>query len=148
MTDKLVVDTCVFIKGFFNVKSDCGELLSMLKKVDARLVFSQDTLGEWLYILKRTCHKSGISDGQMKEVMQEAMNIFRMGKSTNTRHINQDEIAFVNDPDDQMFVNTAYAAKADYVITLDKKSGILSLKNVPFKCCTPKQYLQEMKALR
>jgi Predicted nucleic acid-binding protein, contains PIN domain len=44
-----------------------------------------------------------------------------------------------------MFVDLAYSAKIDYIITLDEKSGLLKLKNSSFNVCTPEQYLEIVK---
>jgi predicted nucleic acid-binding protein len=40
-----------------------------------------------------------------------------------------------------MLVEAAYASDADYLITSDKKSGILELDKTPFRCYTPSEYL-------
>ncbi|PKR82843.1 putative toxin-antitoxin system toxin component, PIN family [Heyndrickxia camelliae] len=143
MTDKLVIDTCVFIEGIFGDEGNPSSLLlEQLDSLDARLVFSQDSIGELLYILKRECNEIQLSDTDIMEILTDIMSLFQRGKSINIKHYkNQKGRVRARDKDDQMFIDAAFASKSSHLITLDKKSGILNLKNTPFICCTPKSYI-------
>jgi len=147
MTDRLVIDTCVFVEGIFKEDANPSKLLlESLDQLDARLVFSQNMIGELMYILKRSCNHFGFDEEETSEILFLATSWFRIGKSTNTRKIEQDKKRPKSlDKDDQMFIDAAYSSKASHIITLDKKSGILKLKNVPFICCTPESYLTSIK---
>lgn len=146
MTSRMVVDTNVFVEALFGVEtSDSANLFASLDENALRLVFSQDTIGELMYTVKRICNKRNFSPGHTRSILRSITDFFQLGKSTNTRKFKQSaDIVQINDPDDQMFVEAAYASNADYVITLDKKSGLLDLEEVPFLCYTPKEFLQSI----
>ncbi|MCG5102261.1 PIN domain-containing protein [Oceanobacillus alkalisoli] len=91
--------------------------------------------------MKRQCNKLGFDYEETKENLMYVVDFFQLGKSINTRHIDKETLPKINDPDDQMLVEAAYASDADYLITSDKKSGILNLEDTPFECYTPGEYL-------
>ena len=141
--DKLVVDTCVFIECLFGEEGNLSSyFLSNLDKFNARLIFSQDTIGELFYILKRECNNLQMSDDEISAILFDTAILFQESKSVNTRYYKYKRNKIkIEDEDDQMFVDAAFASNATHLITLDEKSGILNLKNVPFICCTPTTYL-------
>ncbi|MEH7419559.1 putative toxin-antitoxin system toxin component, PIN family [Neobacillus drentensis] len=144
MSDKIVVDTCVFIEGIFGEDNNPSSiLLSMLDTLDIRLIFSQESIGELLYILKKRCNELQMDSDDTNDILKDMTILFQKGKSVNIRHYkSMPQKLTIKDPDDQMFVDAAFAGKATYLITLDKKSGILGLKKrVPFNCCTPQEFL-------
>lgn len=138
---RLVVDTCVFVEGFLSIEeTSSSTILAGLDKNNSRLVFSMEMIGELLYILKRECNKIGLDYDEANEILTAGVALFQTGKSINTRGVKC--LAKANDPDDQMFIDAAFESDATHIITLDKKSGILGLTNVPFKCVTPDDYLK------
>lgn len=144
--DKLVIDTCVFVEGLFGEEGNPSSiLLSSLDSINARLIFSQDTIGELFYILKRECNNLQMSYDEISDILLDATIFFLESKSVNTKYykFKRNKVR-VKDEDDQMFADAAFAAKATHLITLDEKSGILNLKNVPFICCTPATYLSSI----
>ncbi|MED1923865.1 MULTISPECIES: putative toxin-antitoxin system toxin component, PIN family [Bacillus] len=142
MGDRIVADTCVFVESIFGLDGNASEIFfSSLEHKDARLVFSRETIGELMYILKRECNNLRLDEALTSEVLNNASRMFQLGKSVNTKHLKV-PTQQIKDPDDQMFVDTAYVADATHLVTLDKKSGMLSLSNVPFTCCTPTEYIE------
>ena len=145
MTSRIVVDTNVFIEGVFGEEtSDSANLLAVLDEIDVRLVFSQESIGELMYIFKRHCNSLNMNEADTRDILIMITELFQLGKSINTRKIGKTKMEKIHDPDDQMFVEAAYAAQATHIITLDKKSGILELKDTPFKCYTPTVYLSKL----
>ncbi|MDY7216837.1 putative toxin-antitoxin system toxin component, PIN family [Bacillus subtilis] len=143
MGDRIVADTCVFIESIFGAEGNDSEIFfASLEHNDARLVFSKEIIGELMYILKKKCNDFSLSEEETKEVLDNTTALFQLGKSVNTKFIRV-RVPRVKDPEDQMLVRAAYAADASHLVTLDKKSGILDLKNVPFICCTPKEYIKD-----
>lgn len=142
---RIVVDTNVFIEGVFGEEtSDSANLLAMLDEINVRLVFSQESIGELMYIFKRHCNSLNMSNSETRETLIMITEFFQLGKSINTRLLDRTDIEIINNPDDQMFVEAAYAANATHIITLDKKSGILDLEDTPFDCLTPTEYLESL----
>ncbi|ARW38455.1 hypothetical protein SRCM100730_01562 [Bacillus velezensis] len=140
MGDKIVADTCVFIESIFGAEGNDSEIFfASLEHNDARLVFSREIIGELMYILKKKCNDFSLSEEETKEVLDNITAMFQLGKSVNTKFMRV-KVPRVKDPEDQMFVIAAYAADASHLVTLDKKSGMLDLKHVPFICCTPGEY--------
>jgi len=95
-----------------------------------------------MYIMKRHSNKLGFDYENTKENLMLVVDFFLLGKSINTRHIDKEALPKIKDPDDQMLIEAAYASEADYLITLDKRSGILELEDTPFSCCTPSEFLE------
>ena len=140
---KLVIDTCVFVEGFIGMEeSSSSILLDEIDKNGSRYIFSMDTVGELLYILKKECNSVHFEFEQTNIILTTAVTFFQNGKSINTRRTVSPFRA--TDPDDQMFIDAAYEAGATHIITLDKKSGILQLEDTPFKCMTPDEYLESL----
>lgn len=145
MASKLVVDTCVFVDGYFNATetSSSNYFVSNLDD-NERLVFSQDTIGELMYTFKKICNKHSFDADATSETLALVAGLFQSGKSINTNIYRKriDKI-LARDEDDQMFIDAAFSAKASHLITSDKKSGILELRGTPFTCCNPDTYLTE-----
>ncbi|MBM7598082.1 putative PIN family toxin of toxin-antitoxin system [Virgibacillus halotolerans] len=145
MASRIVVDTNVFIGAIFGEEtSDSANLLATLDENGVRIVFSQEFIGELMYIMKRHCNSLGLDYESTRQALINITDLFQQGKSTNTRHLDRELIPVINDPDDQMLVEAAYSSDADYLITWDKKSGILDLDGYSFKCCTPLEYMQDL----
>ncbi|WP_368658663.1 putative toxin-antitoxin system toxin component, PIN family [Metabacillus halosaccharovorans] len=148
MADKLVVDTCVFVEGLFGEENNSSaQLLAQLDTLGVRLIFSQEMIGELLYILKREGNKIGLNDEEIMDILTDAISLFQKGKSTNTKFNRSHRVIRVIDPDDQMFIDAAFSSNATHIITLDKKSGILSLTGVPFSCYTPQTYIDSKNSI-
>lgn len=137
---KLVIDTCVFIEGFFSIEETSSKkMFTELDNNNSKVIFSMGMIGELLYIIKKKCNHIGMSKEDANEILSTVVTMFYNGKSINTRNTNSPSLA--KDVDDQMFIDAAYESKATHIITLDKKSGILKLTDVPFLCVTPEDYL-------
>ncbi|KOO50873.1 putative toxin-antitoxin system toxin component, PIN family [Priestia koreensis] len=142
MVNKIVIDTCVFVEAIFGDEGNpSAVLMENLETLGVRLAFSQDTIGELLYILKRECNGCGMDATEIVETLTDVVILFQKGRSVNTLRLKRDKKRKkIADPNDQMFVDTAFESEATHLITLDKKSGILKLDSVPFECCTPSGY--------
>ncbi|WP_409298715.1 putative toxin-antitoxin system toxin component, PIN family [Peribacillus sp. SCS-26] len=123
MRDKLVIDTNMFVEGIFNSEENASEtLLSNFDSIDARLLFSQETIGELFYILKKQCSDLQMDDEETHEILMEITTLFQNGKSVNTNYYkNRRNRLRALDVNDQMFIDAAMAGRASHVITLDKK---------------------------
>jgi putative PIN family toxin of toxin-antitoxin system len=141
MDNKIIIDTNVFIKAFFDLddSNDCLRLIANLDKMT--VLFSQDTIGELMYIIKNCTHYLNTTEEQSLQILKSVTEIFYYGKSINTFKINESDLPNINDQTDMMFVKLAIAGNADYIITNDKKSGILDLKDQPFRTCTTKEFI-------
>lgn len=147
MADKVIIDTNIFVNAFFNAETnpECLTIISNLQQFDIRLLFSQNTVGELVYIVKRIANSAGWDEEARSAVLRSLADVFCYGKSINTRHIDKSSLPSIKDRDDDMFIELAYSTKTDYLVTLDGKSGMLAIDDVPFTCCTPEEFLHYMK---
>ncbi|KIL44341.1 PIN domain-containing protein [Jeotgalibacillus soli] len=140
MADKIVVDTCVFIRALFTPEDDdeCTLFINALDRYDARLVFSQYTIGELLYMIKKISNEINSPYEHMRKKLDYISFLFQHAKSVNTSHTKSDFTA--TDRNDQMFVDAAVESDANHIITIDLKSGILEMQDAPFIPMKPIDY--------
>lgn len=147
MTDRLVIDTNIFVDSIFNMNETiCFELISKLDEIDSRLLFSQNTIGELLYIVKRQANELHWDDVAKAGILHSISDTFLAGKSISTKQLDRSRVPTTVDPDDQMFVDLAFSGNADFIISEDYRSGMFNLNNIPFRVCTPEQYLKLVEA--
>ncbi|MET1250005.1 putative toxin-antitoxin system toxin component, PIN family [Sporolactobacillus sp. STCC-11] len=142
MKYKIIVDTNVFIHYFFDGDEASSYLIDHIDDF-GRFLFSHNTIGELLYILKKISHDYHFTNEDIEAILHSAVDMFLYGKSVSTKLINVDELPVIRDHDDQMFIELAYAGNADYIISYDKRSGLFDLENAPFSCYTPKEFFKE-----
>lgn len=140
----VVIDTNVFVESVFGAQPNpSAVLMSNLDDLEMRGVYSQETIGELLYILKRECNKMLMDESSVTDVLMNAIVLFKRGKSTNTKYTkSKSKRPQAADPDDQMFVDAALAGNATMVITNDLKSGIFSIPKKHFNTLTPAEVLK------
>lgn len=142
-TTKIILDTHCFIH-FWTSNDECYSYIfnEIVAKAKARLLFSQETIGELMYLIKTFSNKQDISEDDCLSMLKELSQFFYDGKSVNTKYINMD---FCKDPDDDMFLEVALAGNADYVISDDRKSGIHKYNYGRFKVMTSVEFVNHWK---
>ena len=144
MKERLVVDTNVFVDWLFDVLdvNASSHVLLNLDKNNSRLVFSQDTIGELMYIMKKSCNRVNSTAEESLNVLTFISNLFLSAKSVNTKEIQKDDQRpLCNDETDQMFIDAALVSEAPYLISLDKNSGMFDIEGQSFVCLLPEDYL-------
>ena len=117
---KVVIDTSVFVAGLLTKDKSYGsfQVLSNWRQNRFALVMSPQILNELIRVLERR----GFSDSSAKNLV-DAINVV----SLNIPGIYEATFLDDIDPKDNMFLAAAYEAKADYLVSLDKKH-ILPIK--------------------
>ncbi len=124
---KVVVDTNIFIYGWFGDNPYCGEILDLIDNRDIQLLFSQDTIGELVYITKNFARYNLHKVEEKIAALQAIMILFYYGTSVNTLDT---ECPSLNDPQDEKFLKCAIKGEADYLITDDFKHGMKDVSNI------------------
>ncbi len=117
---KVVIDTSVFLAGLLtqNEKSGSFQVISNWLDDAFILVMSPQILNELIGILARRGFSQDDIDALVDNIIRTALNIPGAYEATFLDDI---------DPKDNMFLAAAYEAKADYLVSLDKKD-ILPIK--------------------
>ena len=117
---KVVIDTSVFIAGLLtnDEKSSSLQVLSNWLNDRFMLVMSPQILEELIFVLARRGFSQDDIDDLVDNIGETALNIPGIYEGTFLDDI---------DPKDNMFLAAAYEAKADYLVSLDKKH-ILPIK--------------------
>ncbi len=139
---KVVIDTNVFIKSWFDNQSHCVEVTDMVDKKRIKLLFSQDTIGELIYIVKKFAIKNMSSEKPRIEILNSVVKLFYDSESINTMST---ESPNLNDVYDEMFLKCAIQGKADYLISDDFKSGMHKVKEVKTKIINSEKFIKEYK---
>ncbi|MCP3738802.1 putative toxin-antitoxin system toxin component, PIN family [Rossellomorea sp. BNER] len=122
---KVVIDTNVFIRGWFYNDLNCRLILDMIKKRKLYLAFSQDSIGELLYVTKNFSRRHISNDSDRLTLLNGISKLFYYGSSANT--VGMVDVDKVIDKTDLMFVHCAIKYGADYIISNDFKSGMFNL---------------------
>jgi putative PIN family toxin of toxin-antitoxin system len=140
---KIVVDTNVFINGliFSSENKDDENVINILfNLIDTdvvELVFSQDTIGELVYIYKnKLIHYVDIK--KWEKHMYRIMMIFLYSYSVNTTHT---RILKCKDPTDNIFLKCAKQSYAKYLISNDLRSKMSKVKSPYTRVLTSKEFL-------
>jgi len=123
---KVVVDANIFINSWFYTNHFyCDAVVDLINNDKIQLLFSQDTIGELMYVVKKIV----LDLFDEKELQIEYLNnlsyIFLDAISVNTLGVKCPKI---NDKFDEMFLKTAIRGNADYIISDDFRSGMHSVK--------------------
>jgi len=123
MRNKLsvVVDTNVFLDSWLDDDKNCNNILDLILNRKLNLLFSQDTIGELIYITKKYAIKNMSSEKPRIALLKLVIEMFYWSKSIDT---SKTECPKINDPYDEMFLKTAIEGKANYLISEDRKSGM------------------------
>lgn len=138
---KVVFDTNIFVNGTFYSDSheDCSKIIDWIKAKKFKVLFSQDTIGELLYVMKirsnivfqMTCDKLN--------VLKWITELFFFSKSIDTRKTDCSEL---HDKSDAIFLKCAIEGEADYLVSNDTKSGLHKIKNEKIKIITSKEFVE------
>ena len=117
---KVVIDTSVFLAGLLTQNENSGSFQVLNDWIDDRfvLVMSPQILNELIGVLARRRFSQDNVDNLVDKIGETALNIPGIYEATFLDDI---------DPKDNMFLAAAYEAKADYLVSLDKKH-ILPIK--------------------
>lgn len=140
---KIVIDTNVFINGLifpFEYKYDkdiINILFNLIDEEKIELVFSQDTIGELVYIFKNKV-KHYIAKEEWEMYMCQIIIIFLRAYSVNTTYTKTPRCI---DPNDNMFLKCAKQSYAKYLISNDLKSKMSKVKSPYTTVLTSKEFL-------
>ncbi|MGR6760440.1 putative toxin-antitoxin system toxin component, PIN family [Paenibacillus sp. T2-29] len=134
-----VVDTNVFVHALFYEDENCLKIMDMVENNELNLLFSRDTIGELMYILKNFS-RHNLDENEGIELLQNIAELFYTSKSYNDSKISPNTLP--KDPDDIMFLKCAIKGNADYLITNDLKSGLIKLTEYDFIGITAKDFIE------
>jgi len=130
---KVVLDTNLFIAAFFNKKSFSYKILDMAKRNEISLIVSDEILKEINHILRNIKPNSSFKN-KINLILKKAKLIKNIPKVKEIK----------KDSSDNKFLATAFAGKADFIISNDKH--LLSLKKFyKIEILTPKNFLKKIK---
>lgn len=141
--NKVIIDTNIFIYGWFSEDSNCIKILDMISDRKIQLLFSQETIGELVYVTKNFVRHNIPDKSDQIEMLKDLMMLFYYGTSVNTIGAT---INSINDEYDEMFLKCAIKGKADYLISNDFKSGMHEYKGI--KVVSSKQFVDEFEDIK
>jgi len=134
---KVVLDTNVLVSALL-FKGELSKLLFPLKQKKFILLFSEETLNEFIKVLHYP--KFSLTEDEIEYLLQ--FEILPYSKIVEVTFKFDKEIC--PNKDDQKFLELAVSAKANYIITGDKDS--LNLKEInKIKILSPKGFLSLLK---
>jgi putative PIN family toxin of toxin-antitoxin system len=145
MKDRVVIDTDVFIGAWFDNDPTCQELIELVYDRTILLLFSQQTIGELIYVTKNFARYAFDDVEERITFLAHLMDIFYHSHSINTIEQDQKILLKSEDEYDDMFIECAYYGKAQYIITNDKQNGLLKLGEYEgTKIITPQAYIRAL----
>lgn len=136
---KVVIDTNIFIRSWFDDYKSCDKILTLIDDRKLKLLFSQDTIGELVYVTKNFARYNISNIQDRVQVLQSIMELFYYGISINTLN---SEHAKLNDIYDDMFLECAIEGDADYLISDDFKSGMHYVDGLNLKVLSSEEFIQ------
>jgi len=118
---RVVIDTNIFLNSWIDDFGSCNYILELIFINRLRLLFSQDTIGELIYVAKKYAIKNMSSDKSRIPFMQKLAEMFYLATSVDTSDTLCPKI---NDIYDEMFLKCAIEGKANYLISNDFRSGM------------------------
>lgn len=138
----VVLDTNVIIDGLTGNRLDCDKIIDYFNDRKYRTLFSQETIGELIYVSKIVANKE-FNDMETKQFFLHYMsNLFFFSKSVYTLDVKGKLPIYCNDIYDDMFLECALAGNADFLVTNDYKSGLHSIDDYNFKIINSKEFLK------
>lgn len=121
---KTVIDTNVFLYSLSDEhESACVQIANLIDEKRLDVLFSQDTFGELIYMVKHWSRKNLDNKIDRLELLHDFVDLFYNSLSLNTTKISCPEII---DKSDEMFFKIALKGNADYLISDDEESGMHS----------------------
>lgn len=132
-----VLDTNVIISGIIS-KGTPSEVLKLWEEKQFSLFVSKEITEEFLDVLKRSYIAKFLGKNQENKIELFRNNLKKYAKTINPKK----KFDLVkDDPDDNKFLDCAYVAKADFIVTGDKH--LLKLGDFfDTKIITPKKFLE------
>ena len=124
---RVVIDTNIFIYGWFGDHPACDKILDLVDNREIQLLFSQETIGELVYITKNFAQHNLQSSSDQIAALQLIMILFHHGLSVNTLYVDSPSL---HDPQDEKFLKCALKGKADFLITDDFKHGMKDIGSI------------------
>lgn len=115
---RVVLDTNVLVSGLIMLGKP-RELLSIVARREANLVLSKEILNEFMKVVKRRKFTEYVAEEQIERFVE---NIERIAEFIEP----ESHLKVVDDPKDDIVINTAIDGKADLIISGDHH--LLSLK--------------------
>ena len=138
---KVVIDTNIFINGWYTEDNYCNKIMEMINNRQLQLFFSQDTIGELVYIAKGFARRYYENKSDAINDLKDIMVLFYYGTTVNTRNTKSPEI---NDKYDDIFLKCAIEGNIDYLISDDLKSGMHDINKFGFKVLNSKDFCDIM----
>ncbi|KNZ70421.1 PilT protein domain-containing protein [Thermincola ferriacetica] len=142
---RVVIDTNIFVKSWFDGDEVCNEILSLVDNNKIKLLFSQETIGELFYIVKKFSVKNMSSKRPRLRLLFLLSEVFYEADSVNTIDT---ECPKLNDKYDEMFLKCALEGNADYLITDDFKSGLHSVEGFRVKIVSSEDFMKIYKKIK
>lgn len=131
---KVVIDTNVVVSALLKSEGNPALILSLVFDEEIRICLSEEIIQEYQGVLKRKkfCSLNQIDVKKFLTKLQD-LSLF----------VNpQERINLLTDPDDNKFLDCAYEAKADYLVTGNKKHfPINKFKNT--KIVSPLEFIKK-----
>jgi hypothetical protein len=105
---KLVLDTNLFIAAHFNKKSASAKIIDLCLADKFKVYYSENIFKELVFILKNI--------RAPREYKEKIFELFEKSTSIKPKRVWLVE----DDPDDNKFLGTAWAGRANYLLTSDK----------------------------
>lgn len=141
---RVVIDTNVFIDGLLGIKNSSEQIMDMFRKIEFTLLFSQDTIGEFVYVAK-IISKKAIKDIEKRmEFLNLVMYIFYHSQSINTIDQKVKLTVRCKDERDDMFLDCAFYGRANYLITDDIRSGLHEIELAGLTILTSDEFVKLM----
>jgi len=134
---KVVIDTNIFINGWYTKDKHCNNIIKMIKNRQLQLLFSQDTIGELIYIVKGFARRYHDNKYDTINDLKDIMVLFYYGTTINTKNTKSPEI---NDKYDDIFLKCAIEGDVDYLISDDLNSGMHDINKFGFKVLNSKDF--------
>ncbi len=113
---RVVLDCNVFLQSLLNPRSVASKCVESVRDRRVNLFISRDTLNEFRDVIFRPNIFSKLPDmtaSQIELFIDEIVNISALVKSVPTK------FRFERDPKDEIFINLAIAAGADFIVSRD-----------------------------
>ncbi len=132
---KVVIDTNIFVSSFFG--GNPRKIIDLWKNEMITLCLSSAILDEYIDVLRRIGLKDEYELEELLSLFSRGFNILFITKTPKIHIIK-------NDPDDDKFIESAVALKADSVITGDRE--VLAVKEyMGIRILTPRQFLENFR---
>ncbi|WP_019412431.1 putative toxin-antitoxin system toxin component, PIN family [Paenisporosarcina sp. TG20] len=140
---RVVIDTNIFIEGLLDEIDSSKRIIELFDDIKLTLLFSQDTIGELVYMMKIMAKKNIRDLDKRIEFLNYIINVFYHSSSINTVDTDNSLPVKCNDSHDDMFLECAYFGNADYLISNDIASGMHKLVLGKVSILTSEEFIEQ-----